>query len=377
MHVPWCRVRCPYCAFVVEPVGSDGVPEPTRYTDAVLRQWDAVAPHYPGRPATLAFGGGTPSLHPPAELARLIRACDPLPGAEITLEANPEDVDDAWLAAVREAGVTRLSLGVQTLQAAPARLLARAHTVGVARSVLAAVAKAGFESWSLDLIFAVPGQSVGDLDRDLDAVEASGAPHVSLYGLAAEEGTPYTRSLAAGRLVAASEEAWRDAYDHARDRLGDLGLAQYEVSNHARPGHRSRHNQHYWHLTPWAGLGQAAHGRLTDGTRTVGPRTLAGFLADPLDWQEWSLAPCLARAEELLIGCLRHVDGLDLRRLEPLGYRLLASTLAPLQDEGLASYDGTRLALTPQGLPLADALVTHLALALTPAEAQAGGELPA
>ncbi len=364
VHVPWCRVRCPYCAFVVEPVGADPPPDTQGYTDAVLRQWSALVPLFPGRPATVAFGGGTPSLHPPDQLARWIQELAPSPGAEITLEANPEDVTPAWLDAILAAGVTRLSLGVQTLQLAPARLLARAHSARDARRVLALVARAGFQSWSFDLIFAVPGQTRGELDADLDAVGTSGVPHISLYGLAAEPGTPYTRALAAGRLRAPTSEAWREAYDHARSRLRGLGLDQYEVSNHARPGHRSRHNEHYWKLRPWAGLGVAAHGRLPDGRRTVGPQSLAAFRADPLAWEEWTLPSVLERAEELLLSCMRHVEGLDLSRLDALGYRLPEAAIAPLVADGLATLEGRRFALSASGLPLTDALIVHLATAL-------------
>ncbi len=377
VHVPWCRVRCPYCAFTITEVGEPGPPDPTGYTDRVLRQWEAVAAHFDGPPHTVAFGGGTPSLHPVSELARMVRAFDARRGAEISLEANPEDVTPAWLEAVRRAGVTRLSLGVQTLQPGPAPLLARAHTWRQARETLAAVAAAGFESWSVDLIFAAPRQTLEELDRDLDAVGESGAPHVSLYGLTAEEGTPYTRAVARGRLRPPSPEAWREAYDHARERLASLGLHQYEVSNHARPGHRSRHNQLYWRPAAWAGLGVAAHGRLPEGTRTVGPRDLDAFMADPLAWQEWDRGTTLERGEELLIRALRHVDGLPLARVRALGLDLPDEALAPLIDEKLAVVEGGRLALSPSGLPLADALVLSLALALVDCAQPAGGEHPA
>ena len=377
VHVPWCRVRCPYCAFTIVPLRDAPVPDPVGYTDAVLRQWDAVAAHFPGRPTTVAFGGGTPSLHPLPEIARLVRTLAPLPGAEITLEANPEDVDPRWLDGVLEAGITRLSLGVQTFQRAQARLLSRAHTAPTALAVLGQVAAAGFESWSLDLIFAVPGQDRAALDRDLDQVAASGAPHVSLYGLTAEPDTPYTRAVTEGRLVPPNDEDWRAAYDHARERLGAMGLAQYEVSNHAARGHRSRHNQLYWRVSPWAGLGLAAHGRLPDGTRTVSSSDPAAFRADPTTFSEWWLPTPLDQAEELLISCLRHVDGLSLDRLAELAIALPEGAWRPLVQEGLATCDGATLVLSPAGLPLTDALVGHLAMRLEPVTPAAGREPPA
>jgi oxygen-independent coproporphyrinogen-3 oxidase len=364
VHLPWCRVRCPYCAFTVVPTGGKKVPDPGGYTDALLRQWDVLGDYYPGSPATLAFGGGTPSLHPPHELRRLIEQLAPVPGASISLEANPEDVDDGWLEAMLEAGVDRLSLGVQTLQPRPARLLARAHGIDSLDPVISAVASAGFSSWSIDLIFAVPGQTAAEFDRDLDAVARWDIPHVSLYGLAAEPGTPYTQALQDGKLRAPSDDSWRRAYDHARGRLATMGLHQYEISNYARTGHRSSHNEHYWHLRPWAGLGLAAHGRLPDGTRTISTESLAHFQAAPTRFREWRLAPLRERAEELIIACLRHVDGLSLERLDSLGFSLPNRVLSPMLQEGLATLCHNRLALTGTGFPIADALVAHLAVHL-------------
>ena len=373
VHVPWCRVRCPYCAFVVETVGRNGVPDPKGYTDAVLRQWDLLRPRFGGQPDTVAFGGGTPSLHPASELRRWIEALAPRAGAEITLEATPEDVTASWMDQVLQAGVTRLSLGVQTFQPGPARLLKRAHTATESEALLQEVEKAGFQTWSLDLLFAVPGQTLADMDRDLDTIARHGVPHLSLYGLTAEPDTPYARALAPGKLEAASEERWRETYDHLRERLGLLGLHQYEISNHAREGHRCRHNEHYWRLRSWAGLGLAAHGRLPDGTRTVSHKSLEAYLTDPTGWSEWSVGTPLERAEELLIGCLRHVKGVDLERLQKEGYVLPQALLDPLIEQGLGTLEAGYFALSRTGLPLADALVAHLAVGLVPTSKDAAG----
>ena len=185
VHIPWCRRRCPYCAFAISTISE----RPTdAYTDAVSIQWAAEATHFPGAPTSVAFGGGTPSLHPPGDIARLIRLAALAPGAEVSLEANPEDVNAPLLEALRGAGVTRLSLGVQSFEARSARLLNRAHSVARGPDRARLVAAAGFESWSLDLIFAQPGQSLAAWATDLEAALALAPPHLSLYGLAAEEG---------------------------------------------------------------------------------------------------------------------------------------------------------------------------------------------
>lgn len=304
VHLPWCRIRCPYCAFVVS---ARRDPPHAAYTRALLLDWARQREAVSGRPASVYFGGGTPSRTPAGELARLLAALDPLPGAEVTAEVNPGDLDAAGLSALRAAGIGRLSLGVQSFDPAVARRLGRTTAARHAPALVEAALAAGFRSVSVDLIFGVPGQSEAQWARDLERAVALGVPHVSLYGLTIEPGTPFARA----RVPAADEDRWRAQYDLAVERLEAAGVHRYEVSNFARAGHRSVHNEHYWRARPWIGLGAGAHGWWPDGRRTRGDERVeawTGGEAPPLAVERPADDELFA---ELVGSTLRHVDGVD------------------------------------------------------------------
>jgi oxygen-independent coproporphyrinogen-3 oxidase len=351
VHIPWCRRQCPYCAFTI----STRAERPhAAYTDAVLREWELRRALFRGKPSTVYFGGGTPSLAPPAEIARIIRALDPMDGAEVSLEANPGD--PLPLAAFREAGVTRLSLGVQSFDPWVARRLGRGHDADDARRLVAEAQAEGFVSVSFDLIFAVPGQTIERFRADVDAVTSLRPDHVSLYGLTIEPDTPFARR----RTPPVDDDVWRTMYDTAVNVLGASGLSRYEVSNFARDGHRSRHNELYWRARPWAGLGVGAHAWRPDGTRTVNVADTDAYLAaaDPLASAERPAAAALAY--ELIWSTLRHVDGLDraaLRQRTGLDVRIDPT----LVRTGLLQESGATIRLTSAGFPLADAVTNRLA----------------
>lgn len=356
VHVPWCRVQCPYCAFEVT-TGADA-PDSAPWLGALRAEWASQRPFFPDpSPATLYLGGGTPSRLPPEAIATLVD----LVGAqgEVAMEANPEDLDDAWLEGARQAGVHRLSVGVQSFSERLRRRLGRAWVAAEPRPVLERVARAGFRSWSLDLIFAVPGQTLDDLDQDLDAIEALGAPHVALYGLTFEPGTPFGRAHERGRLPEVDDGTWRRFYDHLVDRLEAMGLERYEVSNFARPGHRSAHNELYWSDRPYMGLGPSAHGYRPDGLRTMNAPSLPAWLADPTTPAHVESPDAEQRLGDLLVSGLRGVDGVELGHLEArTGLRLDAATIGRLAP--LLLLDGTRLRLARDGVPLCDAIVARL-----------------
>ncbi len=357
LHIPWCLTRCPYCAFNVEVHPSP----PTRaYTEALLVQWEGVRSRFEGPPSTIFLGGGTPSLHPPGDLARLVQALDPVEDGEVTLEANPGTVDAQALQGLRSAGINRLSLGIQTFHEGHARFLNRAHSVGDARSLLAQVKQAGFRSWSADLIFALPDQTLAEFHGDLDALLHAEPPHVSLYGLTAEPGTPYTRGLEKGQFPAQDTDLWADMYAAAVERLEAAGLLRYEVSNFARPGHRSAHNELYWRGHRYAGLGAGAHGWLPDGERTIAQVAPADFIATPCQPSSIERPYSLAAASELILCTLRHVDGVDRARLRSLGHEIPASDLAPWSRHGLLRVTEDAITLEPDGWAVADALVRKL-----------------
>jgi oxygen-independent coproporphyrinogen-3 oxidase len=304
------------------------------------------------------FGGGTPSRLPPRALGEIVAALDPVPGAEITAEVNPEDLDEAWVEGALTAGIDRVSLGVQSFDPAIAGRLGRAHTRKAADRALE-LARA-FRSRSVDLIFAVPGQAVDQLDADLDRVLAAEVPHVSIYGLTFEPGTRFERARARGRLAPVEDEAWRVMYDRLVDRLDRAGVRRYEVSNFARDGHRSAHNRLYWTDAPYLGLGPSAHGYAPDGARWVN-HDLDRYLveADPTASSERPDPE--ARATDLVVSALRSVEGLDRARLaSTTGLQVERGVVRSLVAAGLVREDGARLALTDAGFPLCDAVAARL-----------------
>ena len=363
LHIPWCRTRCPYCAFNVEVHPS---PPTAAYTEALLTQWADLQSRFDGQPSTLVFGGGTPSLHPPGDLARLVQALHPIQNGEVTLEANPGTVDASLLQDLLHAGINRLSLGIQTFHEGHARFLNRAHSVRDAQNLLAQVRQAGFRSWSADLIFALPHQTLAELEKDLSTLLETEPPHVSLYGLTAEPGTPYTQGLATGKVPPQDPDLWADMYSTAVERLEAAGLHRYEVSSFARPGHRSAHNELYWRGHRYAGLGAGAHGWLPDGQRTVGKMAPADFIATPCEPLSVERPDSLVTASDLILCTLRHVDGVDRAGLRSLGHDIPATELAPWTRHGLLRVTRSAITLEPAGWAVADALVRKLVESLGP-----------
>lgn len=365
-HVPWCRTRCPYCAFNVH-VDRDAPWQP--WADGVLRDFALVSPSFGveqgARAHSLYFGGGTPSLAPPELVAQVIAGLPLAEGAEITLEANPGTVDAGKLDAFRAAGVNRLSLGIQTFNADFAHLLNRGHTVRQAVELVAVAAAAGFRSWSVDVIFGLPKQRLLDFERDLEAILAANPPHVSLYGLTMEPGTPFGRAAASGRLHAADPDTWRAQYDAAVLAMRSGGWQRYEVSNFARAGHRAVHNEAVWRGGHYAGLGPGAHGFLPDGFRTYNQPDPAAWILDPRESRERPTPD--EAAIDFVLSTLRHALGLPLDGLlATTGYDLDEAALKPLIAGGLLYREAGSLRLTDSGYPLADGVTAKLTDALRP-----------
>jgi oxygen-independent coproporphyrinogen-3 oxidase len=362
VHVPWCKRRCPYCAFYVEV--DRGTPWGP-FVDRVLAEHTMRAPEFGDTAATVFLGGGTPSRMPGDALRRLLDGLPRAAGAEVTAETNPEDATPEWLEAALEAGVNRLSLGVQTLDPKFAHLLNRAATVREAAETLDRVGRAGFRSWSVDLIFGLPGQTLADVEADLERLLAYGPPHVSLYGLTIEPGTPFERAS----FEPAGEDLWREMYDTIVARLKAVGIERYEVSNFARPGHSSAHNRLYWTDQPYMGLGPSAHGYAPDGRRWKNVADVGRYLAVADPTEESELPTGDARAMDLLVSALRGVDGVDRAHLSrTTGRRIAAEVVESLRRAGVLRVDGERIALTDAGFPLADGISARLADALVPVD---------
>ena len=370
IHVPWCRGICPYCSFFVL---RDGPETPwERWTDAVLREHTERSRRYDGLASTLFIGGGTPSRLPLDDLGRLLDALPRRANSEVSVEANPEDVTEDWVRGACAAGVNRVSLGVQTFDGRHARRLGRGHTSPQAALAARHLASAPLRSWSMDLIFAVPGQTLEDLDRDLDQLLTLEPPHVSLYGLTLEPDTPLRRAVDRGRLRPTDSETWRQMYDRIVERLEAAGLYRYEVSNFARRGHSSAHNRGYWEDRPYMGLGPSAHGYRPDGSRY---RNVADLDAWFRGGQAMDEQPTPEEAAaDLLISTLRGCAGTDRARLvAKTGLAPRPAVIDALCNAGLLASDGNNLRLTAQGFPLADGITGRLVDALIPVEGQKDG----
>jgi oxygen-independent coproporphyrinogen III oxidase len=358
VHVPWCRVRCPYCAFYVQP---DRHAAWSLWAEAVVREYRLRQSDFGGRANTLYIGGGTPSRLPIPDLDHLIGEISLQPGAEVTAEANPEDIEDTWLDGAVAAGVNRISLGIQTFNKRFARLLNRAHSVERASEVAARVSQAGLRSWSVDLMFALPGQTLDDLRVDLEQILAINPPHVSLYGLTIEAGTPFERARDRGQLVPPSDDLWREMYDLLVSRLENAGLKRYEVSNFAREGHRSQHNASYWKGCPYMGLGPSAHGLLPDGRRYVNIADALGYPSKVDPTASLDTPSPKEAAVDLLVSGLRATEGISLRKL---GVPLRPEAISHLVRGGLLTHHEDQIALTPEAFPICDAVVGRLVEAL-------------
>jgi oxygen-independent coproporphyrinogen-3 oxidase len=316
VHVPFCVRRCDYCDFAT---WTDRAHLVDAYVDACvadLRRHERAADRPP--PATsVFFGGGTPSVLTPDQLGRILAAVERTADAEVTAECNPDGVDEERLAGYRAAGVNRLSFGVQSMAGHVLASLGRTHRPeNVARAV-AAARSAGFATLNLDLIYGAAGESLDDWAATLDGALALDPPHVSAYALTVEPGTPLAGRIAVGEVTAPDDDDQAAKYELADERLGAAGLACYEISNWARPGHECRHNLLYWRQHDYLGIGCAAHGH-TAGRRWWTVRTPERYIRaveegrNPVAGGE--RLDDDGRAEEALALALRTRDGVVLAR---------------------------------------------------------------
>jgi oxygen-independent coproporphyrinogen-3 oxidase len=369
VHIPFCARRCRFCDFVT---GPEVAGRTEAYLEAVLAEARVERAALPAAPPleTLFLGGGTPSLVAPRLLVRfLARLGEIFPlaaGAEVSLEANPEDLDDAHLAAFREAGVNRLSIGLQSLDPAALAALNRGHTAEQGLAALRRAAHAGFANRSVDLLLGIPGEAERVFLDGLDRVLAEGVPHLSVYALTVEEKSVFGRQARAGRFVEEPDERFERLYHATIDRAGRAGLAHYEISNFARPGFRARHNLLYWTRASVLAVGVGAVGT-AGGARWRNAASIERYVrragAPDREWDERS--PEALATEALFLG-LRLREGLDLRALgAEFGAALverIAPDLARFRSLGLLEEAAGRVRLTRRGLLLSDAVFRDLTL---------------
>jgi len=367
IHWPFCVSKCPYCDFNSHV--REGVDQ-AQWRDALLADLAHEAALTRDRTiGSIFFGGGTPSLMPPATVAALIDAAAghwSLPsGTEITLEANPSSVEAARFQDLAEAGVNRVSLGLQALDDAALAFLGRAHDVDEGLAALA-TAQRHFGRVSFDLIYARPGQSLAAWEAELDRALGFGTEHLSLYQLTIEPGTRFATLVAQGQLTIPDADFAADLFETTRARASAAGLPAYEISNHARPGAESRHNLAYWRYRDYAGIGPGAHGR-RGGIASLRRKKPENWLAavgrngHGIESEE-ALTPATRAVEALLMG-LRLAEGVDLRRVRVFGEGNLpidARAVAQLEAQGLVVLDGDRLTVSDAGMPVLEAVLREI-----------------
>jgi oxygen-independent coproporphyrinogen-3 oxidase len=360
VHIPFCVTRCGYCDFNTY-AGLEELRLP--YVEAIMREAELAAPDWADSPFVSVFlGGGTPTTLPEQEMVRLLdhlRATVAVASdAEVTSEANPDTVDVAYLAGLRAAGVTRLSLGLQSFDPDVLRALERLHSAEGAVAAFEAARTAGFDNVNLDLIYGAAGESLASWRRTLERTVALRPDHVSAYALTIEPATPLGRKVAAGVVPPPDPDTQADMYAAACEMLGDAGYEHYEVSNWARPGRRCVHNLGYWKGRPYLGLGAGAHSHAGD-RRWWNVRPPQRYLEIvtrarlPIGDEERLDADQL-RLERLLLG-LRLLDGV------PESWLVDPGRADAFVADGLARRSDGRLALTDRGMFLANELVTDLA----------------
>ncbi len=371
VHWPFCLAKCPYCDFNSHvrhrPVDA------AQFGAGLARELDFFRDLAPGRTvSSVFFGGGTPSLMPPAEVARVIDRIAAnwrvASNVEITIEANPTSAEAGNFSGYRSAGVNRASVGIQALDDQSLMALGRRHTADEALAAWRMAARI-FPRASFDLIYARPGQTLASWRAELNRALGEGPGHMSLYQLTIEAGTPFAALHAAGSLVIPDEDVAADLFDLTNDLTAAAGLMAYEVSNYARRGDESRHNLLYWRYGDYAGVGPGAHARLGDGParralvnekhpetwlHLVQERRMAAIEDEPLSGPE--------QASEMLLMGLRLSEGIDpLRYARLAGRPLDASRLEQLIDAGHLVRDPSgRIAATPHGRRVLNAVIASL-----------------
>jgi oxygen-independent coproporphyrinogen-3 oxidase len=372
VHWPFCLSKCPYCDFNSH-VRAHPIDE-ERFVAAFRTELKHRAALTKGRKvASVFFGGGTPSLMKPQTVAAILKDIDKcwgiLPGAEITLEANPTSVEAERFRGYRAAGVNRVSLGVQALNDADLKALGRMHSSAEALTAVK-IAASVFERYSFDLIYARPGQSPADWKRELQMALTHAADHMSLYQLTIEPDTMFERLRDAGKLKLPNADKARDLWDVTQEIMMKAGLPAYEISNHARPGAESRHNLIYWRYGEYVGVGPGAHGRV----KTPKGRRAQATEQHPEMWLtvvetdghaliEDELLSTEEQGDEFLLMGLRLTEGIEPSRFQALSGRSLdPQRIASLIEEGMVEMTPHGwLRVSQEGFPLLDAVVADLA----------------
>ena len=373
IHIPYCISKCPYCDFNSHVVAE--IPE-VNYTDALVRELDHYGDldDWRGRTVqSIFFGGGTPSTFKPESIGKLlawVAATFPVNlDCEITLEANPGTVDSDKFFGYRDAGVNRVSVGVQSFQPKLLKFLGRVHSAGEARKALDIVRRAHFENFSLDLIYAIPGQTLEELEAELDAALSFQPPHLSAYNLTFEEGTPFHHEYRAGRMQSLSEEEEIAMAELIEKKFSAAGLLRYEISNYARRGWHSRHNVNYWRGGDYLGLGAGAHsyrqddsgppsGRRWSNEKNPGRYMMQVTKSRHAVVEKEEIGGSKAAGEFMFLG-LRMIEGVSVKKFRARFGKAPAEMYSRIRewiDADVMEEKRGHLRLTPKGLMLANSI---------------------
>jgi oxygen-independent coproporphyrinogen-3 oxidase len=370
IHIPYCHAKCPYCDFNSHAAASWPEADYTRALMAEMAYRAHEAPWHGEKLRTIFFGGGTPSLFAPASIATIIATAERHFGiesdAEITLEANPGTVDLGKLRGFRTAGVNRISFGAQSFNPATLKFLGRIHTADETRTAARLAHEAGFERLNLDLIFAVPGETIADLEHDIEEITALRPDHVSAYNLTFEEGTVFHTEMRRGRITPLPNDDQAAQYVLVRNELPRRGFPMYEISNYASPGHEARHNLTYWQAESYLGIGAGAHSFARDGAggrRWWDERMPARYIAAALNDRAEAgheMIDAATAASEFVFLHLRLMAGFSLadfqRRFGQTLDDRFGGVAQRLITDGLLLRDDDRVRLSDRGLELADAV---------------------
>jgi putative oxygen-independent coproporphyrinogen III oxidase len=360
VHFPYCEHRCSYCDFVV--ATPRHIPQ-ARFTDAIIAELESRAFELSGPADSLYLGGGTPSLWEADQLKRVVAAVVRRPGlsadAEVTLEANPSEVNRESMRRLRALGITRVSLGVQSFQDDLLLAIERRHDGAEATEACRTIAEVGFESHSVDLIFGLPGQTVSRWQDDLTAVLELKPPHLSVYGLTIEPRTMMRRQVERGIVQVPGDAEQVEMMFAARDRLREAGYTHYEVSSYALPGHRARHNSSYWQGAAYLGIGPGAHGfippRRWVNVRRPSRYIEAALSGDPTETTE-QLDDATLSFERIMTGLRDLEHGVDFGA----DWERYASAAQRHVEQGHLELHGRRARLTDSGLRLMNRVLLDL-----------------
>lgn len=349
VHIPFCKKRCLYCDFF----STTMLGRREEYVSALLKEI-AARKHEAGEIGTIYIGGGTPSTLPAEDIQRILQAIGTEHALEITMEINPGDATKAYLQGLRNVGVNRLSMGVQSFQDELLELIGRRHNAQQAIEAVKTAKEAGFDNISIDLMYALPTQTMDQWKADIETALTLNVQHISSYGLMYEEGTMLTRQWEAGQIEPIDEETENAMYDYLCERLQQAGFVHYEVSNFALPGRASQHNSSYWNNTPYVGVGAGAHSYIRN-VRSWNPDELDAYIRGIENG-------ALVREQEILTDTDRYNEHimLGLRTNQGVAHEEIDTDIDDMLEAGLLQIKDGRVIATQQGLHLLNRIIENI-----------------